>query len=182
MMLGMGLNDFCKQIGAVLRDIPDRDAPKRIADILPGVLATPDLLTPKQRALPPKGYGRHDVFICPNDRFSVLAAIWPAGIYSPIHDHLTWCAFGVYEGVLHETRYRPAHSNRAGGAKGKCSHAVETAFYEHNSGFAGYLPPQVSDIHCIHNPTDQTVISIHVYGGNAEKLGPNVETIYSVEA
>ena len=175
-MLGMGLNDFCKQIGAVLEDISDQDAPQRIAEILPGMLATPNLLVPEHRALPPSGYGRHDVFLCPNDRFSILAAIWPAGIYSPIHDHLTWCAFGVYEGVLHETRYRPAHSDE------DCSHAVETAFFEHKRGVAGYLPPDEPDIHCIHNPTDQTVISIHVYGGNAEKLGPNLETIYSVEA
>jgi len=175
-MLGMGLNDFCNQVGAVLQDTSDRDAPERIARILSGALAIPDLLTPEHRALPPKGYGRHDVFICPNDNFSVLAAIWPSGIYSPIHDHLTWCAFGVYEGVLHETRYRPAHS------KGDCSHAVKTTFIEYKSGIAGYLPPDEPDIHCIHNPTDQTVISIHVYGGNAEKLGPNLETIYSVEA
>jgi predicted metal-dependent enzyme (double-stranded beta helix superfamily) len=175
-MLGMGLNDFCKQIGAVLEDMPERDAPEIIARILPGLLEIPDLLTPEHRALPPKGYGRHDVFICPNDNFSVLAAIWPAGIYSPIHDHLTWCAFGVYEGVLHETRYRPAHTNE------DCSHAVETALLEHKSGVAVYLPPDEPDIHCIHNPTDQTVISIHVYGGNAEKLGPNLETIYTVEA
>jgi len=174
-MLGMGLNDFCKQIGAVMENTPDHQAPERIAEILPGLLAVPDLLKPEHRKLPPKGYGRHDVFLCPNDRFSILAAIWPAGIYSPIHDHLTWCAFGVYEGVLHETRYRPAHSDK------DCAHAIKTVFFEHETGMAGYLPPDEPDIHCIHNPTDQTVISIHVYGGNAEKLGPNLETIYSVE-
>lgn len=175
-MLGMGLNDFCKQIDAILEDLPDHEAPERIAEILPGVLSTPNLLIPEHRALPPSGYGRHDVFLCPSDRFSILAAIWPAGIHSPIHDHLTWCAFGVYEGVLHETRYRPAHSGE------NCSHAVKSDFFEHKKGVAGYLPPDEPDIHCIHNPTDQTVISIHVYGGNAEKLGPNLETIYSVEA
>jgi predicted metal-dependent enzyme (double-stranded beta helix superfamily) len=180
-MLGMGLNDFCNQIGAVLEDLSDREAPKRIAEILPGALATPHLLVPEHRALPPTGYGRHDVFICPNNRFSILAAIWPAGICTPIHDHLTWCAFGVYEGVLHETRYRPAHSNGANGANEKCSHAVKTVLIEHKMGVAGYLPPDEPDIHCIHNPTDQTAISIHVYGGNAHELGPNLETIYSVE-
>ncbi len=174
-MLGMGLNDFCKQIGTVMDNIPDHEAPARIAEILPGLLAVPDLLKPEHRKLPSNGYGRHDVFLCPNDRFSILAAIWPAGIYSPIHDHLTWCAFGVYEGVLHEMRYRPAHSSK------NCAHAIKTAFFEHKAGMAGYLPPDEPDIHCIHNPTDQTVISIHVYGGNAEKLGPNLETIYSVE-
>lgn len=174
-MLGMGLNDFCKQIGTVMDNIPHHEAPARIAEILPGLLAVPDLLKPEHRKLPSNGYGRHDVFLCPNDRFSILAAIWPAGIYSPIHDHLTWCAFGVYEGVLHEMRYRPAHSSK------NCAHAIKTAFFEHKAGMAGYLPPDEPDIHCIHNPTDQTVISIHVYGGNAEKLGPNLETIYSVE-
>ena len=74
-MLGMGLNDSCNQVGAVLQDTSDRDAPERIARSLSGALAIPDLLTPEHRALPPKGYGRHDVFICPNDNYSVLAAI-----------------------------------------------------------------------------------------------------------
>lgn len=175
-MLGMGLGDFCRQIGAVVSDIPESEAPSRVAEILPALLATPDLLLPEHRALPPQGYGRHDVFICPNDRFSVLAAIWPAGIFSPIHDHLTWCAFGVYEGTLIETRYLPAHGDKA------CTHATETAVHERHAGDAGFLPTDIPDIHCIHNPTDKTTISIHVYGGNSEKLGPNLEKIYTVEA
>jgi len=37
------------------------------------------------------------------------------------------------------------------------------------------------NIHRIHNPTDEIAISIHVYGGNCETRGPNLDRIYTVE-
>ena len=30
----------------------------------------------------------------------------------------------------------------------------------------------------MHNPTDKAAISVHVYGGNSAKLGPNVVKVY----
>lgn len=166
------LERFCKSIGRLVADLPVDEVPARVAELLPEILENRDILRPEHKVLPPYGYGRHDVFLCPNDKFSVLAAVWPAGIVSPIHDHMTWCAFGVFEGVIREIRYR-ADSADAG-----CDRAVETGRSDWLPGDAGHLPVGGGDIHCMHNPTDKTAISIHVYGGNAAKLGPNVDTVY----
>jgi predicted metal-dependent enzyme (double-stranded beta helix superfamily) len=167
----MTLKTFCRHLGTALAQVPEAEAPARAAALLPGVLANPALLAVHQRAAPETGYGRHCIFICPQDRFSVLAVVWPAGIGSPVHDHATWCAFGVYEGALEERRYRPAG--------GGC--AVECARLVHRPGAVAHLPVDAPDIHSMHNPATRPVISIHVYGGNSDRLGPNVKTIWPVE-
>ncbi len=165
-----GLGAFCRRVGGIIDSAPASEIPARIAALLPPLLALPDLLTPEQRALPPHGYGRHNLFICPDERFSVLAAVWPSGIVSPIHDHMTWCALGVYEGVVRETRYVPGEVD---------GQAVAVSVAELAAGDVAHLPLDAPDIHCMHNPTDAPTISIHVYAGDAVKLGPNLKKIYT---
>lgn len=163
-----GLSAFCRRVGEIIDVAPDAEIPSGIAALLPLFLATPNLLTPEQRAVPSNEYVRHNFFICPSEAFSVLAVVWPAGIVSPIHDHKTWCAFGVYEGVIRETRYTQ-------------SGAVEVSASDLLVGDVAHLPVDVPDIHCMYNPTDEPAISIHVYGGDADQLGPNVKNIYTSE-
>lgn len=172
----MTLNSFCKTVGRLVADNPMEQVPGLIAEYLPEILGGRDLLTAAQKSLPPEGYGRHDVFLCPNDDFSIIAAVWPAGIVSPIHDHKTWCTFGVYEGVIQETRYQPASDDPS------CLSAVPVEEYEHVAGDVAHLPVGGGDIHCMHNPTDRTAVSVHVYGGNSVKLGPNVVKVYQETA
>ena len=169
------LPDFCREVGEVLHDVPDAEAPARVAAMLPGLLATPGLLEDDQRVVPPGcPYGRHTIFLCPSDRFSVLAMVWPAGVVSPIHDHLTWCAFGIYEGVLRETRYAPTDRERDGHKLAEVTRSDVL-----RTGESGSLPLDAPDIHAMSNPTDRSTISIHVYGGNAEKQGPNLKAVYA---
>lgn len=168
----MELNSFCRTVGRLVADNPVENVPGLIADYLPEILGDRDLLTAGQKALPADGYGRHDVFLCPNDDFSIIAAVWPAGIVSPIHDHMTWCTFGVFEGVIQETRYKAASDNP------DCLDAVPVETHEWVPGDVAHLPVGGGDIHCMHNPTDRAAVSIHVYGGNSAKLGPNVVKVY----
>lgn len=168
----MDLNQFCKTVGRLVADNPVEDVPALIADYLPGVLGDRGLLSAEQKAMPPEGYGRHDVFLCPNDDFSIIAAVWPAGIVSPIHDHMTWCTFGVFDGVIQETRYRAASNDPS------CTDAIPVETIEHLPGDVAHLPVGGGDIHCMHNPTDKAAVSVHVYGGNSAKLGPNVVKVY----
>jgi len=170
------LNDFCGQVGGIVRRYPAVDVPRRVADLLPGFLADPMLLTDAQRAVPETGYGRNLMFVCPADGFSLIAVVWPPGISTPIHDHATWCAFGLYEGAMRETRYAAA------GRPDSRALAEATGRFDHAAGAVAHLPVAAPNIHCMHNPTDAPAISIHVYGGNAVKLGPNVETVYSLAA
>ena len=131
----MELNQFCKQVGRLVADNPVEDVPALIAEYLPEILGNRDLLTAAHKTLPPEGYGRHDVFLCPNDDFSIIAAVWPAGIVSPIHDHKTWCTFGVFEGVIQETRYCAASDDPS------CRDAVPVTTIEHLPGGVAHLPP-----------------------------------------
>ena len=172
----MEMSSFCQSVGRIVDDNPIEDVPKKIADILPEILGDRGLLTAEQKSLPPQGYGRHDVFLCPNDDFSIIAAVWPAGIVSPIHDHKTWCTFGIFEGVIQETRYRVD----AAGPDGLDVLPTETVDWV--AGDVAHLPVGRGDIHCMHNPTDRTAVSVHVYGGNSVKIGPNVVNIYQETA
>ena len=172
----MTLAEFCGVIGAVLDGVPDHAAPAIAARYLPGLLASPALLSLEQRQPPAKGYGRHCVFACPQERFSVVAMVWPAGFTSPIHDHATWCAFGVYEGSIEERRFLPASDDPAD------ARAIETERLVHRAGMATHLPADASNIHAMHNPGDRPTISVHVYGGDSNKLGPNLKKVWSVEA
>lgn len=167
------LEDFCGAVGQVVESHALRDVPGRVAELLPDLLCQPALLTDEQRNAPTDGYGRNRVFICPQDKFSVLAMIWPAGISTPIHDHRDWCTLGVYEGEIEETYYDPATDGS------DCTTAVARKTVHHNPGAIAYLPVDAPNIHCIHNPTDEVAISIHVYGGNCETLGPNLGKVYS---
>ena len=94
----MEMNKFCRTVGSLVAENPVEKVPA-IAEYLRNS-RRPRTSTVEQKALPPDGYGRHDVFLCPNDDFSIIAAVWPAGIVSPIHDHKTWCTFGVFEESL----------------------------------------------------------------------------------
>ena len=51
-----------------------------------------------------------------------------------------------------------------------------TAIWSDRTG--RHLPVGGGDIHCMHNPTDRAAVSVHVYGGNSAKLGPNVVKVY----
>lgn len=167
---------FCHGVVDIVGRTPEARVPERIAGLLPALLDAPGLLTDAQRLVPETGYGRYEIFLCPRDAFSVLAVVWPPGISTPIHDHAMWCAFGVYEGVIRETRYAAA-GTAAGGPLAAVADVAELC-----PGMAGHLPVASPNIHCIHNPTDRPAISIHVYGGNSRKLGPNVENIYTLAA
>ncbi len=168
----MEMNEFCAQVRRVVEENPVGDVPAKVAELLPALLADPTFLTPEQMALPGDGYARHEIFLCPEDRFTVQALIWPAGITSPIHDHSAWCAFGVYDGVVEETRYRVVDAD--------CDRptAAPVSVRAWVPGEAGSLPLGSDDIHGMHNPADRPSISIHVYGGNLAKDGPNVGLIY----
>lgn len=170
------LERFCHSVGGVIDGTSLSEIPAKIAEILPELIAQPDLLSDEQRQAPADSYGRNRVFICPQDKFSVLAMIWPAGVTTPIHDHRDWCTLGVYEGVIEETYYHPLED------AADCTIAVPHKVVRHEPGAIGHMPVFAPNIHKIHNPTDEVAISIHVYGGNCETLGPNLDKIYTVQS
>src|SRR3954452_7438685 len=62
-------------------------------------LPTPDVLTPEQRLGSPDDYQAHNLHIEPDGSFSIVALVWRPGQITRIHDHVTWCVFGVIQGI-----------------------------------------------------------------------------------
>ena len=123
-------------------------------------LSAPDLLLPEHRVGDPAAYRSHLLHVAPDGAFSWWRSCGCPDRPRAIHDHLAWCVVGVYEGAEHETRYRITPDGRL----------VESGSAIAFPGdVAGLLPP--GDIHRVHNISDQTAISLHVYGADLRRCG-----------
>ena len=133
---------------------------------LPG----PEILTSAERAGDPDGYVSHLLHTEPDGSFSICALVWRPGQLTPIHDHVTWCVFGVLQGAEYEELY----ALRDGGA---C--LAEVGSNVNAAGeVSGFAPP--SDIHRVRNCGDGVSISLHVYGADITRLGSSVRRTYDL--
>jgi 3-mercaptopropionate dioxygenase len=130
-------------------------------------LPDPDILTAEQRDGDPLTY-RCDLLHAEADgTFSVVAMVWRPGQATPIHDHVTWCAFGVLQGWEREERFLmrgDGHFEPAG------------VTINGVGDVSGLAPP--GDIHRVCNAGPQTAISLHIYGTDVSRLGSSVRRIY----
>ena len=83
-----------------------RTTARLVAEALERNLPSPDILTPEQQIGDPEGYRSHLLHVEPDGTFSIVALVWRPGQVTPIHDHVTWCVFGVVKGVEHEELFR----------------------------------------------------------------------------
>src|SRR4051794_131714 len=81
------------------------DTAELVAEQLRRHLPTPDVLTAEQRAGAPDHATSHTLHVEPDGAFSIIAVVWRPGQLTRIHDHTTWCVFGVIQGVEHEELY-----------------------------------------------------------------------------
>ena len=134
-----------------------------VADQLRRHLPTPDVLTAAQRLGSPDGYRGHTLHVEPDGSFSIVALVWRPGHLTRIHDHVTWCAFGVIQGVEHEELF-------------DADLAVIGENDNHVGDVSGFAPP--GDIHRVHNTGEETAISIHVYGTDVTRIGSSARRYY----
>ena len=135
-----------------------------VADQLRRHLPTPeDVLTAEQRLGSPHDYSGHNLYVEPDGSFSIVGLVWRPGQMTRIHDHVTWCVFGVIQGVEHEELF-DADLNRVG------RHANQAG------DVSGFAPP--GDIHRVHNTGEDTAISIHVYGTDVTRVGSSARRYY----
>ena len=134
-----------------------------VADQLRRHLPAPDVLTAEQRLGSPDGYRGHTLHVEPDGSFSIVALVWRPGQLTRIHDHVTWCVFGVIQGVEHEELF-DADLNLLGESD------------NHVGDVSGFAPP--CDIHRVHNTGDETAISIHVYGTDVTRVGSSARRYY----
>src|SRR6266540_2217923 len=126
-------------------------------------LPTPDVLTAEQRLGSPDGYRSHTLHVEPDGSFSIVALVWRPGQMTRIHDHLTWCVFGVIQGIEHEDLF-DADLDVIGRSD------------NHVGDVDGFAPP--GDIHRVRNTAGTTAISIHVYGTDVTRTGSSVRRYY----
>src|SRR2546423_4534369 len=126
-------------------------------------LPNPDVLTAEQRLGSPDEYRSHTLHVEPDGAFSIIALVWRPGQVTRIHDHMTWCVFGVIQGVEHEDLF-DADLNLIGRSDNRVGDV------------SGFAPP--GDIHRVHNTGGHTAISIHVYGTDVTRDGSSVRRYY----
>ena len=134
-----------------------------VAEQLRRHLPGPDVLTAEQRLGSADGYRSHTLHVEPDGAFSVVALVWRPGQVTRIHDHMTWCTFGVIQGIEHEDLF-DADINLIGQSD------------NHAGDVSGFAPP--GDIHRVHNTAGTTAISIHVYGTDVTRIGSSVRRYY----
>ena len=129
-----------------------------------------DLLTAAEREGDLAGYQCHVLHVEPDGSFSVTAMVWRPAQVTPIHDHVTWCVFGVLQGVEYEELFMLAADG---------SHLVDVGRSEGRPGeVSGLAPP--GDIHRVRNIVDGVAVSLHVYGADIIRLGRSVRRTYDM--
>ena len=133
-----------------------------VAAALEEHLPFPGELTAEQRHGDPNRYLSHVLHVEPGGSFSIVALTWRPGQQTPIHDHVTWCVFGVIQGVEYEELFA---------LDDDCLVPVGTSAAPRGE-VSGFAPP--GDIHRVRNIGDDTAISIHIYGTDVSRIGSSV--------
>jgi predicted metal-dependent enzyme (double-stranded beta helix superfamily) len=139
------------------------DTARLVAEQLRRHLPTPDVLTAAQRRGSPDDYCAHNLYVEPDGSFSIVALVWRPGQITRIHDHVTWCVFGVIQGAEHEDVF-DADLNLVGQSDNQVGEV------------SGFAPP--GDIHRVHNTGETTAISIHIYGTDITRIGSSARRYY----
>ena len=141
-----------------------RETADHVAEALRRHLPAPSVLTPEQRASP----GGHVLHVEPDGSFSMVGIVWAPGKVTSIHDHVTWCVFGVLEGIEQEDLYTLDEDGASLIEVGTNANLTREV--------SGFAPP--GDIHRVHNTGDTTAISIHIYGTDVTRIGASVRRYY----
>jgi 3-mercaptopropionate dioxygenase len=133
-------------------------------------LPAPDVLTAEQRAGDPESYRSHVLHSEPDGSFSIVALVWRPGQVTRIHDHVTWCVFGVIQGIEYEEQFTLDESSGC---------LVEAGYTVSEVGdVSGFAPP--GDIHRVRNAGDRVAISIHIYGTDVSRIGSGARRDYEL--
>jgi 3-mercaptopropionate dioxygenase len=166
-----GLDGLATAVRAAVGTRRDwRDTAQLVASELERHLPSPSILPAEQRIGHPGTYRTHLLYSEPDGCFSIVALVWRPGQQTPIHDHVTWCVFGVIQGMEYEELFA-LDENRG------C--LIEAGTRVNKTGeVSGFAPP--GDIHRVRNASDRTAISIHIYGTDVSRIGSSVRRCYDL--
>ena len=135
------------------------------------LVAEPDVLPASAIEGSPDHYTQHVLHVSPDRSHSVVALVWYPGQHTPIHDHVSWCVVGVYEGTESQTLYHLSEDR-----DGLC--LVEKGRERATRGTCTSLIPPAENIHKVANDGSGLAISIHVYGADIERLGSSINKTF----
>jgi predicted metal-dependent enzyme (double-stranded beta helix superfamily) len=153
---------------AIAAQAEPEQRPRLVAEALAAQLHEPDLLSRVECPSCPKGYIRHLLHADPDGAYAVVALCWRPGQMSPVHAHRTWCALGVYRGMLTEGHYAASDTGVP----------VQTGSVLRPAGATCHSHADPSQIHRIANLGSEDALSIHVYGAAFERFGQDVNLVY----
>ena len=172
--LSRGITTLAAEITTIVRaEGPAIDTARQVADALGTMLPDRALLLDDQRCGSPDCYCQHVLYVDPLGSFSIVSVVWQPGQRTCIHDHVSWCVVGVYAGAEESTLYRLVDNGV------NDAHLVVSGHMIDGEGTTSYFVPP-GDIHEVVNPTDRTVISIHVYGADISALGTSIRRRYDL--
>src|SRR5262245_59476797 len=170
-MTGNGQEQLVNAVRAEIRRRGDwQETSHLVAGALERELPSSEILTETQRIGDPEGYRSYVLHTEPDGTFSIVALVWRPGQTTPIHDHVTWCVFGVLQGVEHEELFRLDDVNECLVAAGNRTNEA--------GDVSGFAPP--GDIHRVRNVGESTAVSIHVYGTDVSRVGSSVRRYYDL--
>jgi 3-mercaptopropionate dioxygenase len=112
----------------------------------------------------PGRYRRHQVVTDPIFGFTVVVLLWEPGACTPIHDHDTWCVFGLLQGRLEVTSYGVVEDDGSGPLRLR-----EVSRDTLRAGVLGDNREPDSEVHRVRNTDGERSISLHVYGSDLTK-------------
>jgi predicted metal-dependent enzyme (double-stranded beta helix superfamily) len=113
----------------------------------------------------PDHYARRLLYRDPELPLTAVVMAWASGQETPLHDHSgIWCVEGVVEGEMEVVRFELLEE------EGERCRFAEVQRLRAGTGSAGALIPPL-EYHVLRNPTDRTVITLHVYGGEMDHCG-----------
>jgi 3-mercaptopropionate dioxygenase len=143
------------------------DDPNAIGARLEALLGQDGWLAPEHRVADADNYRQHLLHVSPDRRLSIVALVWLPGQRTPIHDHVSWCVVGVYEGRERETRFRAVEADGQRWLE-------QVGSVDASPGHVEVIVPSVEDIHAVTAVGEGPTISIHVYGADIERLGSSI--------
>jgi predicted metal-dependent enzyme (double-stranded beta helix superfamily) len=166
-----GLDKLVRAVRAAVGEHADWQGTARLVGAaLERNLPSAQVLTAEQRVGSPRRYSTHVLHAERDGSFSIIAIVWRPGQATRIHDHVTWCVFGVLQGVEYEELFTLDEGGDS---------LVQAGTNENRAGeVSAFAPP--GDIHRVRNVGDHTAISIHIYGTDVTRVGSSVRRHYDL--
>lgn len=153
---------FVKSLTTLLETHPSEELIFSQGKMLLENLIREDDWLPEEFCKPhPQYYQQYLLYADPLDRFSVVSFVWGPGQKTPLHNHTVWGMVGQLRGQERSANYYQ---------QSDASYKADESFV-YKPGQVATVSPMTHDIHVVENDlSDQTSISIHVYGGNIGRI------------